>query len=417
MLKKLSAFLPLLVLVACENSLKVSKESAVVAGVIAADVCEGKVIGGVTGTANCSASGSASVAEGLYVFSSRNDLASIDMTDPQVLLDLVNGSIDRSGGGATLSQVYSSNNFLNFFTARYQVIPNPVGDSDGRFNDNPDGLGKKHYLDRIVGRPDQECGTSGTISQRMTDCEAENGAKAFYNGAQYGAGGEGDWKLVSRLSTGEEVWRDERTKLVWSDKAMGNPNALVTDNSHPSRGGYYNWYQASGYAKAQATSQSETGYNSEPGSGLHCNSGITPVACQPPQPISVCAEVDGEGKIVGGGSDPLYTYQPNPETAFKGNLGITQNVLWKLPSRDDFMLAEVNGIRKVLRYMDDVDDSGYGDLGTIPHVSGPSFFFWSSTSFSSFNIAVWGFAGSNGDITTYVRNNVVLVRCVGFSRD
>ncbi len=400
----------------------------------AADVCLGKVIAGVTGTANCSGGGggsgsggtSVSVAEGLYVFASRNDLTTVgDWSDSTFLTNLVNPAnpldfIDRSGSVLTLQSIYDDNDFINLFASKYQVVPNPVTDSDGRFNDNAEGIGKKHYLDRIVGRPDQECGTSGTISQRITHCGQENGVKAFYNGAQYGAGGEGDWRLVTRLSSGEEVWRDERTKLIWSDKAMGDPNALSSDYSHPSHGGYYNWYQASGYAKEATISQNETGYIGDPDdSSTQCHNGNGMVKCQPSSPISVCAEVDPvTHKIIGGGAEALYNYQDNPETAFKGELKASDGVLWKLPSVDDFKIADANGIRKVLRYMDDMDADG-NDLNSIPHDNSSWFYFWSSSSYSNDRSGAWVFGGSNGVFNYDDRSggNDYLVRCVGLSRD
>jgi hypothetical protein len=255
------------------------------------------------------------------------------------------------------------------------------------------------------------------VPKLILNCAQENLEKAFYNGAQYGGNGEGDWRLVTRLSTGEEVWRDERTKLIWSDRARGNPTANINDASHPNNGGHYNWYQASGYAKDQATSQNETGYNSGPGQGSDCYNGAGNIACQPSNPISICAEVDpSTHKIIGGGADASYNYQDNPETAFKGELKASDGVLWKLPSRDDFMLAEINGIRKVLPFMDDLDDD-MNFQNTFPNDNSGWYYFWSSSSSSGSRVSAWFLGGSYGDFGSDVRSYVHLVRCVGLSRD
>ena len=420
-MKRLLSFLPLFVTVACEDTLTLATDAVSVRGLTPSMLCSGHTVAGVTGTANCSdgAADASSITEDLYVFSARNDLPTQDWSDLLFLADLVSGSIDRSTSVLTLQSIYDNSSFINFFASKYTVIPNPVGDSDGRFRDSAENIGRKHYLERIVGRPDQECGTSGSISQRIAHCAQENGAKAFYDGVQYGGDGEGDWRLVTRLSTGEEVWRDERTKLLWSDRARGNPAAAINDISHPNNGGHYNWYQASGYAKNQATSQSETGYNAEPGQGTACNNGAGSIACQPSNPISVCAEVDPlTHKIIGGGADPLYDYQDNPETAFKGELKASDGVLWKLPSKNDFMLAEVNGIRKVLPFMDDVNDF-MASLNTLPNNNGGSYFFWSSSSSSGYRLFAWYFGGSYGDFYGDDRSsgNRYLVRCIGLWRD
>ena len=113
-------------------------------------------------------------------------------------------------------------------------------------------------------------------------------------GKKYGQDGEGDWKLVSVLIADGpvtyEVWRDERTKLLWSDRASSN----------------YNWFQAAGYSKAAAVSQIETGNDASPEGSY-----------QSPAPISVCPDVDVDGgALSAGGGTPTYTYE-NPETDFQ----------------------------------------------------------------------------------------------------
>lgn len=386
-------FLFLSFIVGCNSEMKVnflnssllnSSESAIVN---ASDICSGKIIAGVTGTANCSGGGtSVSLAEGIYLTSARKDISSFNWTaGSSDILDLISGSTDRSENLLTQLALNDENDLLTPFKAKYQLMPNPITDSDGRCGDDDpmcgtdgaDGIGKKHYLERITGRPDQECGTNAivginaSIGDRVEDCSDKNGAKAFYIGAQYGQDGEGDWKLVTRLSTGEEVWQDQRTKLIWSDQAVSS----------------YNWYQAAGYSKATVTSQAETSFDSAPNSGTDCSG----LPCQPIQPISVCAEVSG-GELIDE-SGIQTNYQANPENAFKGNLQVAEGVIWKLPSRNDFLQAEINGIRKVLRNM--------------------QYNLCSSSSVSHRRYNIWMFSGFGGDVYASGRANLCSIRCVG----
>lgn len=364
-------------LTSCEEGVAVFKTKRI----MSSRICSGEVISGVTGTANCSAGSpvfSSSFENRLYVFSARNDISSVgDWSAPSFLADLASGAVDRSNSVATFESVYEDNDFLDFFKSRYQAVPNPLTDSDGFSNANGVGeIAQRHFLARITGRPDQVCGTTGTIAQRMDHCASINGVKAFYNGKQYGQAGEGDWKLVTRLNTGEEVWRDERTKLIWSDKSASA----------------YNWFQAAGYAKPSAISLAETDENAQPGA-----------AEQPINPISLCAEVDDSGVVLAGGVYSLYDgdYQASStlSIAFKGNLSIGQNVIWKLPSINEFKLADVNGLRKVL-----------------PRVA---FRFWSSTSNSTTRFSAWAITTSTGYVHPYPRfnNTDSFVRCVGYTQE
>lgn len=372
----------------------------------ASDICSGKTILDVAGTADCSGGGSVSATEVFYVFAARADAPVLDFnalvddlwagTDPVATREVATLKDAKEG-----SLLYTNN---------YSVIPRPLYDSDGRYAMSdwsgtpiaPAIPAKRHYLETIALNKTaiargaiQVCGTSGTISARIADCRSENGAWSFYSGAQYGQLGEGDWSLVTVVDdsgTNREVWRDERTKLLWSDKAVSD----------------YNWYRASGYSKLTADSIAETEFSSEP--GVQITTPFDPVAngwgwtisqatMQPAVvdggPISVCPDVIG-GQIAAGGGT-LTTYAPNPETKFKGSLSIADNVIWKLPSIDDYKLADVNGIRKVLPNMD--------------------FNFWSSSSDSDSRYYAWGFYGGTGSMGNDSRVYTSSVRCVASSRD
>ncbi len=388
-------------------SCQVSDNSSVQLVPVGSDICSGKTICGVAGTADCSGSGGSSSTDPVLMlsFASRKDNASF----PYLPGDFAAFFAAPDRVVATLKDEQEEN---STFTANHSVIPSPLADSDGRYgpcmfdefwncdtSDVPEYPEKRHYLETIAkngpitSRSDLvACGSTGTIEARVEDCASKNGLWAFYDGKKYGQDGEGDWKLVSVLDnsgTKYEVWRDERTKLLWSDKASAT----------------YNWYQAAGYAKNTTDSVKETQLISEPGithnsipakswePGSFGFDGDSPL--QPENPISVCPDVV-DGEIAAGGG--TYTnYAANPETDFKAGLSHPQTT-WRLPTKNDWLLAEVNGIRKVL-----------------PNMEG---YFWSSSSFSRSRGVVWFFNGSDGQMNRNSRGfNLYSVRCVASWRD
>ena len=357
---------------------------------VADDICSGKTILGIAGTADCSGGGGGVT---FLSFASRRDNGIFPydagtfatfFTDPDRIV-------------ASLADDLLGN---DTFTDNHSVIPYPLGDSDGRYalndyNGNPVGVTmpeKKHYLETIVAYDSplgittranlNTCGSTGTITQRITECSTLNGRWAFYDGKKYGQDGEGDWKLVSVTDedgtpggTIYEVWRDERTKLLWSDKASTS----------------YNWYESAGYSKDNMISVAESEFWSAPGTA----DPQIGVIMQPPSPVSVCPDVTA-GKIAAEDTNDIYTYV-NPEIKFKGYLAYPQ-VTWRLPSRNDWYLAEVNGIRKVLPNMDNI--------------------FWSASSYSFVRFSAWYFDGGSGDVGNDVyRYYSFSVRCVAPSRD
>ena len=133
-------------------------------------------------------------------------------------------------------------------------------------------------------------------------------------------------------------------------------------------------------------SVAETGHDAVSGS---------PTQFQPSSPISVCLDVNDEGAIAAGGVIGI-PYDMTTETDFKAGLAYPQ-VTWRLPSRNDWYLAEVNGIRKVLPNMDNS--------------------FWSSSSNSSYRDYAWVFRGDVGFMNGNNRVNTSSVRCVASQRD
>jgi len=351
---------------------------------LASTICSGTEINGVTGTANCSGALPSDPIM-MLSFASRKDNASFPVTALEFAAFFA--APDRVV--ASLQDEAEEN---STFTDNHSVIPNPFEDSDGRYqmsdySGNPiaSSTEKKHYFETIAKNGPiasrasiVACGSVGTIEARIADCNTLNGLWSFYDGKKYGQDGEGDWKLVSVVGAGPkfEVWRDERTKLLWSDKTTAN----------------YNWYQAAGYSKSDPVSFAESEFLSSPGT----TDPQTGQVMQPANPVSVCPDVDSGEISAGGGT---YTnYAANPETDFKAGLSHPQTT-WRLPSRSDWLLAEVNGIRKVLPSMDN--------------------YFWSASSYSVFRSFAWFFYGSVGNLGIDYRfsSNSVSVRCVASSRD
>jgi hypothetical protein len=371
----------------------------------ASTICSGTTILNVAGTADCSGAGELSPSTGpiaMLSFASRKDNASFPdpSTFPLSIVDFDAFFADRTS--ATLAQELAGG---TSFSTKHSLVPNPLYDSDGRYevkdwngNSFPSSVPeKRHYLETIA-RNDPDissragilaCGASGTIEARIADCATINGLWSFYDGKKYGQDGEGDWKLVSVLGAGPkfEVWRDERTKLLWSDKSTNE----------------YNWYQAAGYSKPDAISKTETEFLSSPGTAIPEYLPDHTFIMQPASPVSVCIDADvlNHGEGTSG-----YTYVGPPgETgndttgySFKGNIISTQ-ATWRLPTRSDWLLAEVNGIRKVLPNMD--------------------YSFWSATTFSHHRNKVWTFLKVEslgmGEYQRFITG--AYVRCVASSRD
>lgn len=140
-----------------------------------------------------------------------------------------------------------------------------------------------------LGRPTVSCGTDSTltgIDSRITDCFQKNSDKSLWEGFRFGTSGEGTWKLVS-LVNNQEVWLDNTTGLVWSD-------VLTTTN----------WCQAAG--------------NDE------LPQGSTTVNCSDlMEQKRICQDLNIEG--------------------------LAGRIIWRLPTRNDFLLSDLNGARFVLK--------------------------------------------------------------------
>lgn len=187
-----------------------------------------------------------------------------------------------------------------------------------------------------ITRPQVKCGTTGSgIQAKLDDCKAKNTSYSIHMGKTFGNMGEGDWQLVAKTENGSggyEVWMDLRTRLVWSDRLEAN-----------------NWCKASG--------------NDEDEAGIDCASNT----------LDYCT------------ADNLFQEQ-------KGN---SETIIsWRLPSRNDFLQADINGARNVL--------------------PSRNYAYWTATVDSSNNAKAWTVHGKTGVLESFTRSSgAPSIRCIG----
>lgn len=225
-------------------------------------------------------------------------------------------------------------------SATQRDIPVVATDDDGFIGDNP--------VTRADTSSKASCGTSqATIAARISDCAIS------WDGEALGKMGEGKWSLVTKAN-GHEVWKDERTGMLWGGNMGTN-----------------NWCQASGNI------ENDGGIDCSPGNGL-----------QPSSPVSMCAE--GAGLNSEGFNDPKGGMRkvatPN-----------SPSVSWRLPTRRDYLQAYANGMAYVL--------PGF--------LNNP---FWTASVVSSYRYRAWDFlAYDDGYMFLYYdnRDDSYSVQCVG----
>ncbi len=170
----------------------------------------------------------------------------------------------------------------------------PVGyDNIPRVEESDDGINSNSVT--LQTRPLVECGISAglTTAQRLRDCADKNPAHSEWKGTANGNSGEGVWKLFTRSSIGREIWLDEKTGLVWSDILSTNNGTNILAN----------WCQASGNKESALIEN-----------GIDCNDLGTVSRCESATVIGISPS----------------------------------DVSWRLPTRGDYLQADVNGSRFVL---------------------------------------------------------------------
>lgn len=253
--------------------------------------------------------------------------------------------------------------------AGYRDIPLAAKDDDGLSGVNVTLVDRSSWAD-------VECGTSqATIALRIANCAANPtiGSNATWDGTTKGNSGQGIWKLVIRKNYGaginKEVWQDTQTGLLWSS---------LIDNNFDGTAEQLNWCKGTG------SNYSTTITNLKENDSI-CKSAFYQNTAT--APISACFESLTAGDVF----DSTYNGDPG-----KGGLGIgsTPAVRWRLPTLNDYMQAEVNGLRLVLN-----DFTGNEWTATVSSANASNAWFVTTSSLFVKGTAARGFNG--------------YIRCVG----
>ncbi len=224
---------------------------------------------------------------------------------------------------------------LNSENAYLRPIP------DIRFDD--EGGDEKNVITRTFKvRPSVICGqlAKTTLKDKIADCLEKNGDKTIWNGSTNAGSAESNWVLVtlSEKDGGSEtfeIWLDQRTGMVWSD--------IITFEG--------NWCESSG---SQLQIQENVGED--------------------------CA-------ITGKGRSLCTNYNPAD----------LPGVSWRLPTRHDYLQADIDGIRFVLPAL----------LPKTP--------FWTATVSSDVKARdkAWTYNMVNGALVGEAMKSNQSVRCIG----
>jgi hypothetical protein len=141
-------------------------------------------------------------------------------------------------------------------------------------------------------RPTTPCGLNpaDTLAQKITDCVDKNKDLATWDGKVHATAGESTWNLVSLVDTTSgltEIWYDQRTQMVWS--------AIVATE--------VNWCQAAG-------------------------------------------SIEGVSETVG---TPCSSLSKGQDTCGDLNLAENPKIRWRLPTRNDYLQADIDGLRFVVK--------------------------------------------------------------------
>jgi hypothetical protein len=327
--------------------------------------------------------------------------------------DFMASGIHRDKDGTptqmTIADELASGLSMNaLWTTGYREIPLISKDDDGYSGSSVtkvarDAAGDEWDADSS-GIPRKVCGIGlSTIALRVTDCDTQHAAKPSWDSSGGdgklswdGSGGnasEGSWTLVSVYKRAEtngntcdsscrEVWRDDRTGLIWSDR-LGDLSTTVD-------AGEFNWCKATGSSNRPSSPYAEDDPND------YCDNVTNQSQTDP---LSLCAE-DSSWLSTPTGITDAATYEFDIAKAGMRaqadhddqGAGQSPTLHWRVPSKYDWQLADDNGVRHVLPNM-------------------PSYF-WSSSASSNNRNNAWRFYGSDGYVNYFNRSSTFAVRCI-----
>ncbi len=199
--------------------------------------------------------------------------------------------------------------------------------------ESDDGRGNSPVT-RMV-RPTVNCGLGAaftTLQARLNDCAQKNAGGSTWRGNINGNAGEGDWLLVARMGT-QEAWLDRLTGFIWGPKTASTVN----------------WCKAAGNVEGVVD-----------GGTVDCAAlGAA---------TSVCAGAE---------------FFDIPST----------RIAWRLPTRGDFLQADINGARFVL-----------------PEINAS---YWSATVNGANRDQAWSVQADTGVLISAGRDQLLSVRCLG----
>jgi len=239
------------------------------------------------------------------------------------------------------------------------------------------------------------CGmTQDSIEGRIEHCATVNGSASLWSGASQSNSSHGDWKLVTKMAngnTGKSDWRDERTKLLWSDH-LGNIDGSGVPTGGTSQSSF-GWCFASG--------------NTENSGGVDCRIGESNSHNR--AGLSLCAEnhnllTPNGAHNVSAVANTIVSWVESGTSISdaKGGMKLaatstSPSVEWRLPNREDFFQAYSNGMSFVLPRLQDRS-------------------FWLSTVYSNFPSDAWrGLPQVTGVVfvSAASRTSAHEVRCIG----
>lgn len=333
-------------------------------------VCSGTIINGVTGTANCSGGASpATVCSGTTIngvagtafcstasallpsnvgggdedndaVTMRTNTAADSASWTSVVIDMGSDFIKSnicSGktifgrlGTAVCNSVFgdltASNMHRDVATAQMNLTTEKSTSSYPRgYREVPDVTKDDESSQALrASRPTATCGTTQTsVALRISDCSSLNVAAATWIGSEKGVSGEATWKLVTRTAGAKEVWRDERTGLVWSD---------VVANS--------TWCRATGNRQTDAQDGNGQGICDPAESGN--------LGGQDASPTSYCSEAAGLSPASGVENWTTGVYDGAKGGMGAVSTGTSPSVRWRAPTLKDALQAEIDGLSFVL---------------------------------------------------------------------
>ena len=189
-----------------------------------------------------------------------------------------------------------------------------------------------------------DCGTAGSVTSRIQNCKGQYADDATWVGSAEGLYAESTWILVTRDTTaGVAIWKNSGSGYLWTSKVASNVS----------------FCEAAGV-------DSDYSFNCSGNSAK----------------LSYCSETTG------------YSY-PVDGAAKLGNLSMSNGkVMWRLPTRADYLKAELDGLRYVLA------------MGSTDN-------FWSANTWSVDPGSIWTFSAEGVLNTTAISNTSTDVICVG----